>query len=396
MESTFGKGQLTIVVDRAIPYVVVAFSQIGRVVALKSTEITRKALRKTDILIVRSETRVDKSLLEGSNIRFVGTVTIGTDHIDPDYLVSKGIAFASAPGSNANSVAEYVAAGLLTWTERTRQSLQGKTIGIVGVGNVGSKVLNVAQALGMTPLLNDPPLARRHVAGKFVPLDDLMDADFITLHVPLTRTGEDATVHLFDKKRIAGMKRGSVLINTSRGPVLETGALREALASSHLSAAILDVWEREPVIDMGLLEQVMLGTPHIAGYSLDGKLNALRMVYESVCRHLNILPSWTVEAVAPGDLSHFRILAHLSDEQAIVGFAVRRAYDIELDDSLLRAALNISRDDLGEYFMRLRAEYRARREFFNYEIELDSVRRTSTGALGQLGFKTTVKEKVQL
>lgn len=385
-----------VVVNRSTPFAVEVFSQIGTVIALESQEVTKEAVREADILIVRSETKVDKSLLEGSAIRFVGTVTIGIDHVDSDYLTSNGIAFASAPGSNANSVTEYIAAALLTWAERTQKTLRGKTIGIVGVGNVGSKVVKVVQALGMIPILNDPPLARKDPAKGFVPLDDLMDADFVTLHVPLTRTGEDKTVHLFDKKRIAKMKRGSVLINTSRGGVVETGALQAMLGSSHLSGAILDVWEGEPVIPTGLLEQVMLGTPHIAGYSLDGKLNALRMVYEAVCRHLNIPSDWSVDAGAPEGSSHFRVSPGLSAEQSILGFAVRQAYDIELDDSLLRAVLDVSRDNLGEYFMELRAGYRTRREFFNYEVDLDRSHTSAVEALRRLGFRTSMNAKEQL
>lgn len=382
-----------IVVNRSTPFAVDVFSQIGTVIALESQEVTSEAVREADILIVRSETKVDKALLEGSAVRFVGTVTIGTDHIDTDYLDSKGIAFASAPGSNANSVAEYMAAALLTWAERTQKTLRGKAIGIVGVGNVGSKVVNVAQALGMIPILNDPPLARKGPAKDYVPLDALMDADIVSLHVPLTRVGEDKTVHLFDKKRIARMKRGSVLINTSRGGVVETSALQDALESSHLSGAILDVWENEPVIPTRLLEQVMLGTPHIAGYSLDGKLNALRMVYERVCRHLGVSPDWTVDAGAPEGSSHVRVSSTLSADQSILGFAVRHSYDIELDDSLLRAALDVSRDDLGSYFMELRAGYRIRREFFNYNVGLDRSQISAVEALQQLGFKTSVNEK---
>jgi erythronate-4-phosphate dehydrogenase len=385
----YKKNSPVIVVNRSIPFADKVFSQIGKVIVLESHEVTKETLQNAEILIVRSETRVDKELLEGSSVRFVGTVTIGTDHIDCEYLRSKGIAFASAPGSNANSVAEYIAAGLLTWSGRTGQSLKGKTIGIVGVGNVGSKVVSAANALGMIPLLNDPPRARKETAGSFLPLDGLMNADFITLHVPLTKSREDATVHLFDKKRIGKMKGGSVLINTSRGAVVETGTLRSALESSHLSAAILDVWEHEPSIDKKLLSQVMLGTPHVAGYSSDGRLNALKMVYESVCRHLNVQSNWPADTAAPEGPSRFHIPAHLDNEQAIA-FAVRQAYDIELDDSLLREGSGISVDRQGEHFMKLRAEYRVRREFANFEVELDPTRPASV--LRNLGFKTIVKE----
>ncbi|MEX2117011.1 MAG: 4-phosphoerythronate dehydrogenase [Bacteroidota bacterium] len=387
------KQKPVIVVNRSTPFAAEVFAHLGEVIALESAEVTNKTVRDADILIVRSETKVDKTLLEGSRVRFVGTVTIGTDHIDRSYLNSKGITFASAPGSNANSVAEYVVAGLLTWVGRTGQSLKGKTIGIVGVGNVGSKVVNVVLALGMIPLLNDPPRARKESESSFLPLDELMNADFITLHVPLATSGDDATLHLFDKQQIGKMKRGSVLINTSRGAVVETAALQNALASTHLSTAILDVWEHEPVINKELLDRVMLGTPHIAGYSLDGKLNALKMVYEDVCNFLDVQPDWSVDAGAPEGSSRLQLPAHLKNEMALA-FAVRQAYDIELDDSLLREASAITDGRPGEHFMNLRAEYRIRREFGNFEVQLYQV---GPGAvLQQLGFRTLVQETARL
>src|SRR5512140_2221371 len=187
----------TIVVNRNTPQVVEIFSRLGNVIALDTPEVTGQTVRNADILVVRSETKVDKALLEGSNVRYVGTVSIGTDHVDTAYLTSRDICFASAPGSNSNSVAEYMAAAFLTWSKRTGTPLRGLTLGIVGVGNVGSKVARVAEALGMRVLLNDPPLSRAGAALPLVSLDDLMGADMVTLHVPLTKSGPDATYHLF-------------------------------------------------------------------------------------------------------------------------------------------------------------------------------------------------------
>ncbi|HEY4613263.1 MAG TPA: 4-phosphoerythronate dehydrogenase, partial [Bacteroidota bacterium] len=292
----------TIVVNRNTPSAIETFSHLGTVVALDTSDVTREAVRDADVLIVRSETRVNRDLLEGSAVRFVGTVTIGTDHIDLEYLKSKSIAFVNAPGSNSNSVAEYIAAALLVWSRRTGEALSGKTLGVVGVGNVGSKVVRVARALGMTALLCDPPLARATSDRMYRSLDELMEADFISLHVPLTTDEPDATYHLFDAARVGKMKRGSILLNTARGSVVETEALRNALSSKYLSTAIFDVWEGEPVVDVDVLHHVMIGTPHIAGYSLDGKLNALRMVYESACKFLNASPRWQKEPASAASL----------------------------------------------------------------------------------------------
>lgn len=375
----------TIIVDRAAPFVVEAFSQLGTVIPLNSSEIDRNVVQEADILIVRSQTKVDRSLLEGSKVCFVGTLTIGTDHLDTDFLSAKGIGFANAPGSNSDSVAEYVAAALLVWASRANTPLEGKTIGIVGVGNIGKKIIEVAHALGMVPLLNDPPLARRHLGGPYVSLDALMEADFISLHVPLTYDGDDRTFHLFNEQLIGRMKPGSVLINTARGSVVETHALRNALESSHLSAAMIDVWENEPLIDTELLKRVMLGTPHIAGYSHDGRLKALSMVYEAVCTYLNVRSSWSMKA-EPRATSRIAIPKHLTKPEEIISYAVHEAYNIEQDDSLLRAATLLPNGFLGENFTKLRTEYRLRKEFFHFSVELGTSQEAARSALRRLRF----------
>ncbi|HAL57450.1 MAG TPA: 4-phosphoerythronate dehydrogenase [Bacteroidetes bacterium] len=382
---------MKIVVNKNTPCVVEMFSHLGAVVALDTPAVTRQAVHDADMLIVRSETIVNKDLLERSAVRFVGSVTIGTDHVDLAYLASRGIAFASAPGSNSASVAEYVAAALLMWMGRTDNTLKGKSIGIVGVGNVGSKVVRVAEALGMNVLLNDPPLARLSGDPKYLTLDELMGADFVTLHVPLTKSGPDPTYHLFSDARIGNMGRNSVLVNTSRGAVVETSALRQALASHRLSAAILDVWEREPSIDLDLLSLVMIGTPHIAGYSLDGKLNALRLVHEEACRFLGV-PSEgkSGEPSASSDLPRIEISSNLTEDLDVVHAAVRAAYDIESDDKLLRHIGTMKEEERDRYFMRLRAEYRVRREFFHRVVDLLPEQATARRTLHQLGFKTTL------
>lgn len=384
---------LNIVVNKNTPLGVEVFSRLGKVTALDTIEVSRDAVRNADILIVRSETRVDRNLLEGSPVRFVGTVTIGTDHIDLDYLASRGIQFASAPGSNSNSVAEYIAAALLVWSQRMRQSLRGKTLGVVGVGNVGSKVVKVARALCMDVILNDPPLQRASGGAEYRPLDELMDADFLTLHVPLTRSGSDATYHLFDEHRIRRMKAGAVLINTSRGSVVESRALGNALSSRHLSTSILDVWEKEPTIDIGLLNQVMLGTPHIAGYSLDGKVNALRMVYEQVCRFLNVAAEPVNIPHDRGDPEEIAVPENVSDEEAILHTIARQAYDIELDDRMLRQVVDIPEGERGRFFMRLRADYRTRREFFNRLVRLPARYEPMVETINDLGFRTETKRE---
>jgi erythronate-4-phosphate dehydrogenase len=362
-----------IVVNKHTPYVVQAFQKIGQVTALGTREITKETVRDADILIVRSETKVNRDLLEGSRVKFVGTVTIGTDHVDEKYLAQNGITFVSAPGSNSNSVSEYVTAALLELACSKNFSLQKKTIGIVGVGNVGSKVWRKAEALGLRVLLNDPPLERQGCDYPLQSLEELMEADIVTLHVPLTRTGPDATYHLFDEKRIRRMKRGAMLFNTSRGAVVETAALNNALQEKYLAAAVLDVWEGEPSISASLLDCVTLGSPHIAGYSLDGKVNALQMNYDAVCRFLSLPVDRDRKILIPDSvLSEIKIEAVHSSREHTLREIVKNCYDICLDDRLLRQLSTLPKTDQGPFFQKLRAEYRIRREFINSHVSLPS------------------------
>ena len=377
-----------IVVNKHIPYAMQAFERIGKVTAFDTHEITKDAVKDADILIVRSETKVDHTLLDGSRVKFVGTVTIGTDHVDEEYLAKNGITFVSAPGSNSNSVSEYITAALLELAQSQSFSLKDKTIGVVGVGNVGSKVWRKAEALGLRVLLNDPPLQRLGSNYPLHSLEKLMEADIITLHVPLTRSGPDATYHLFDENRIRKMKRGAILINTSRGGVVETEALKRTLDDGHLSAAVLDVWEKEPNINTSLLELVSLGTQHIAGHSLDGKLNALQMIYKAVCRFLSKPIDLEINAsLLDPIVREMKIdIIHGSIQQTLRDI-VKQCYDINEDDRHLRQIISLPDEKRGKYFSRLRTDYRLRREFSNSAVSLSREAENLADVLQLLGFK---------
>jgi erythronate-4-phosphate dehydrogenase len=379
---------VNIVVNKHTPFVVQAFEKIGKVTALDTKEISKCAVKDADVLIVRSETKVNRDLLEGSRVKFVGTVTIGTDHVDKEYLLKNGITFVSAPGSNANSVGEYIVSALLELARAVGFGLHDKTIGIVGVGNVGSNVWRKTEALGMKVLLNDPPLERSGSKYPLHSLDELMQADIITLHVPLTRSGPDTTFHLFDEQRIGKMKRGAILINTSRGAVVETGAIKKALLERKLSAAVLDVWEKEPNIDSSLLELVFLGTPHIAGYSLDGKMNALRMNFEAVCRFLSKTIDRDVDALIPNpEFPDIIIDNNIASKEELLRNMVKQCYDINADDQLLRKILSLPEQDRGEYFSGLRSNYRIRREFINRTVDVPDELKEMAALFRSLGFK---------
>lgn len=377
-----------IVVNKYTPFVIQVFERIGQVTALDTQEITKERVKDADVLIVRSETRVDRNLLEGSCVKFVGTVTIGKDHVDEEYLAKNGITFVSAPGSNANSVGEYIVSALLELLNDKGFQLHEKTIGIVGVGNVGSNVWRKVKALGMRVLLNDPLLERSGSKYPLHSLDELMGADIITLHVPLTRTGPDATYHYFDEKRISKMKRGSILINTSRGAVVETDALKHALLERQLSAAILDVWEGEPNIDTSLLDLVSLGTSHIAGYSLDGKVNALRMNYEAVCRFLSKSIDRSIDDLVPEPaLPEIIIDNNQKSKGEVLRDVVKQCYDISADDRLLRKIILLPEKDRGEYYSELRANYRVRREFVKRTVSVPDGLKHMAEMFGSFGFK---------
>lgn len=379
------------VVDKNIPLAEKAFASLGEVSLLETGTFTNESVRDADVIVVRSETKVNKTLLDGSRVKFVGTATIGTDHIDLDYLNSQGIAFASAPGCNSNSVKEYVVAALLYLSVTQGCSLKGKTIGVVGVGNVGSKVVKAAKALGMTVLQNDPPRARAENNSAFLPLDDLMQADIITLHVPLTKTGIDATYHLFDEERIFKMKPGTIFINTARGAVVDTTSLKKAISNKHISSTVIDVWENEPDIDTELLSMVTIGTPHIAGYSLEGKTNAISIIRSAVCKHFNIDSVWNhLDELSKPEITDIKVSVEDDSIEKILHDIVCYCYNISYDNDKLFGMLTILKSYRPDYFRKLRTMYRTRHEFGNYTVHLPLHHNSIKEILLELGFKCEI------
>ena len=374
---------LNIIVDENIVFAKEAFALFGNVTLLSGREINNSILKDADILIVRSITKVDKELVKNTPVKFVGTATIGTDHIDLEYLKKNKIAFADAKGCNAYSVAEYLVVSLLNLSVRFNFTLKEKSIGIVGVGNVGSKVAKFADALGMKVLLNDPPLQRAGNNNSFVSLDEILNADIITLHVPLNLSGIDRTYHLFDKKKLMGLKDGTILINTSRGAVIKNQELLEIIDTKKLKV-VLDVWENEPDINIDLLNKVIIGTPHIAGYSLEGKINGTKMIFDALADYLNLNISFNFTKEAPTNslLSFEKSETIEKDLDQIVS----KIYPIQRDDKLMRKMLNMSREERIKYFDLLRKDYPIRREFNNYRIELKNFDGKTKNILTNLRF----------
>lgn len=276
---------MKVVIDNKIPYIREAMEALAdEVVYLPGKEITASVVRDADALITRTRTQCNRQLLEGSKVRFIGTATIGFDHIDTEYCREAGITWSNCPGCNAGAVEQYLHSVLLLLQQEKHVELKDACLGIVGVGHVGSHILSLAERLGMRILLNDPPRADRGEEG-FVSLETLArECDIITFHTPLERNGEYRTFHLADRTFFHSLRKKPYIINTSRGEVVETEAILEALDKGLIGGAVLDVWENEPHINLELLDKVFIGTPHIAGYSADGKANATRMVLEAFCR----------------------------------------------------------------------------------------------------------------
>ena len=381
---------MKILADENMPYVREAFAALGEVQTYRPREVCAHDLRDVEVLLVRSVTKVTPELLDGTAVRFVGTATIGTDHIDVAYLEQHGIAFASAPGCNADSVGEWMTAALLWLAKRRGWRLADRTLGVVGVGNVGGRVVRRARALGLRVIENDPPLARRTGDPRFVPLEAVLDADVVTLHVPLERGGPDPTWHLADAEFLRRMKTGSVLINASRGPVVDGADLAHALDDGTIAGAVLDVWEGEPRIDLDLLRRVELATSHIAGYSFDGRVNGTEIVYRAVCRFLDVEPTWDRASVMPTpDVPRVEVDAAGRDPQDVMAEVVERVYDITADDARLRRIADLPDDERGPYFDNLRLGYPKRREFPNTRVTVHGGTEDLRRALGELTFRVT-------
>ena len=378
---------MKIIADENIPCVQQAFASLGEVSLLPGRELQAGQVHDADILLVRSVTRVDASLLKGSSVRFVGSATIGFDHVDRDYLQQQGIGFATAPGSNATSAAEYVVSALMVLSEQQGFELTGKTVGIIGCGNVGSRVRRKLSALGMQCRVNDPPLQAGGGHDDFIALDEVLQADIVTLHVPLTKHGQHPTYHLFNETVLECLQPGAIFINTSRGAVADNQALEALLASRDDLSVVLDVWEGEPSISTSLLRQVDLGTPHIAGYSYDGKLRGTDMIYRAACEYFALPVSWQVA----DELPQVATIDMRSREagNALVNAMVLGAYDVRQDDARLRATLSLSAAERASAFDRLRKDYPVRREFTESTVLLDEPAGAAGKLLSGLGFAVT-------
>lgn len=371
---------MKIVADDKIPFLRGVCEPFADVVYRPGRSIAPDDVRDADALIVRTRTACGPSLLAGSSIRFIASATIGFDHIDTAYCAANGITWANAPGCNAASVQQYVGSALAHLRLSLGMPLAGRTLGIVGVGHVGSRIEQLARTLGMEVLRNDPPRARAEGDEGFIALDELLDrSDIVTLHVPLSRSGDDATFHLLDARRIERLRPGQVLFNTSRGEVVDTTALAARLREQPLAACVLDVWEDEPDINRALLALVTLGTPHIAGYSADGKANGTAMSVQAVSRFFGLpLTTWMPPDVPPPPTPTLHADCSERDEEEIIASLLRSTYDIMADDRRLRAS--------PETFEQQRSAHPLRREWPAHAVQLAGATTEVATRIRALGF----------
>lgn len=379
---------MNIVCAQSVLYAKEIFSHLGNVEIIPDYEIRACHLRKANALIIRSQTTVDKNLLDKAPISFVGTATAGFDHVDTAYLKSRNIYFKNAAGANANSVAEYIITALLTVGKKKSIDVLSKTIGVVGVGHVGSRVVYLAQALGMRVLMCDPPLASKTSGHHFIALEDLVQqSEIITLHVPLSYENFP-TYHLINEKILEKMQSQSILINTSRGAVIQEASLLQAMKSNKIGPVILDVFEGEPDINSFILESATIVTPHIAGHSIDGKVGGSLQVYRELCQVVGEKPLITMESLFPNhQLMAINETSFINKTQDCLENFLRHIYDIEKDHRNLLMAGRMATEEKKSYFKALRKNYDPRFEFHHYHITENHMPQSVKNILQKLGFQ---------
>ena len=372
---------MKIIIYDKIPYIRGTFEGVAEVVYLPGSKTTQEVVKDADAMVTRTRTACNEKLLAGSSVKFIATATIGYDHIDTDFCDAVGIKWMNAPGCNSKSVEQYIASTLMVLAERKNIQLWDLCIGVVGVGNVGSKVARFCNLMGMKVLLNDPPRERAEGSVAFVSLKKVMDeADIITLHVPLNLKGEDSTFHLGNEVFFTELKRKPILINSCRGEVINTMAVKAALKSSEISAFVCDCWENEPDPDLELLAMTEIATPHIAGYSKDGKATGTQMSVKAISQFFGLgLENWEPSGVELPANPVIELEGSGLSTQEIIAKVILATYDIRNDDQAFRKN--------PEQFEQLRGDYPVRREFPAFTIIPKNVGVETLEVLKKFGFQ---------
>lgn len=354
--------------DENIAYAREAFSEFGEVMLMQGRFINNDVLKDADALIVRSVTKVNETLLKDTNVFFVGSATIGTDHIDKEYLNKRGIHFAGAKGCNADAVAEYVLTAIFNYIERFDRKLDDLSIGIIGVGTIGKRIEQYAEAFGITVIPNDPPLQEKTGDPKYRSLEEALQADIVTIHTPLTFEGNHKTYHLINESNCHFIKEGSLVINSARGRVIDTEPFLHCIMNKNI-CTVLDVWENEPEISITALKRADFATPHVAGYTLQGKVNGTKMVYDRFAILMGQEQKWE-PSLPPLKESGISIKTNHSVED-VFAQVMLQVYDIYEDTLRFKQLIHMSESDRTNYFDRLRRNYPLRREFTDYRIFLE-------------------------
>lgn len=376
---------MKILADQNMPLVEEFFSSFGEVTRFDGRAVSAEQVQTADVLLTRSITQVNQQLLETANkLKFVGTATIGVDHIDQAYLAKREIAFSSAPGCNAIAVAEYVISALYAYSQDRDVELRGKKLAIVGVGNIGACLQQKLAHSGIELILCDPVRAERGELNEHVDIDTaLAQADFVTFHVPLVKSGAHQTKHLLNKERITKLKRGMLVINASRGDVIDNQALLEVKRAGQALELILDVWENEPNILTELMAHCLYTSVHIAGHTLEGKARGTQMLYQALCKTLGAAPTKQLSAFLPVPAVSQCQLNETFNERDY-GRIVHMIYDIRRDNGLMRANIESQGFDV------LRKQYPPRREFSTLNILSQPAH---IQQLQQLGFQVEMNEE---
>ena len=359
---------MRILADENIPMLEV-FARHGQLRRVAGRSLDRAVLADAEVLLVRSVTQVDPALLAGSQVKFVGTCTIGTDHLDLQYLTQQGIGWASAPGCNARGVVDYVLGALLTLAERDGVDLSKRCYGVVGAGQVGQRLVQVLRGLGWQVLVCDPPRQQAE-GGDYVDLATVLErCDVVSLHTPLTQQGEHPTFHLLGAEQLQSLQQGSWLINASRGAVVDNQALKQLLTQRHDLRVALDVWEGEPQVDAELAQRCDIASAHIAGYSLDGKIRGTSQIYQAFCQHFALADSAAIEFPAQSLLA-MELAAHTPVEEAL-RVICRAVYDPRSDDAAFRLSLQGDALTRRAAFDQVRKNYPVRREIPDLQVRVN-------------------------
>lgn len=361
---------MRILADENIPLVEAFFGGHGEIRRLPGRGIDRAALGDAEVLLVRSVTDVSRELLQGSQVKFVGTCTIGTDHLDLDYFAEAGIAWSSAPGCNARGVVDWVLGSLLALADVHGARLSERRYGVIGAGQVGGRLVDVLRGLGWDVRVCDPPRAAAE-GGDFRSLDEVLrECDVISLHTPLTREGEYPTRHLIDAQRLKALRPGTWLLNASRGGVVDNTALRIHLESGADIDVALDVWEGEPEVNVQLAQRCRIATPHIAGYSLDGKLRGTAQIYDAFCAWLGRAPEVSLDDLLPAQWLAELSLKEECDPDWALAMLCRAVYDPRSDDAAFRRSLVGDTATRRKAFDALRKHYPPRREITGLWVDI--------------------------